>query len=99
VSVVCWLLASADATDGDLAALHGPRLESLLGTLVDSGVRGLVYEAAGSAPAELLERGRGLALESARRHRMPVALIEADPADPERWLAAARDAFEAVLSG
>jgi uncharacterized protein YbjT (DUF2867 family) len=42
VSVVCWLLGSVD---GEAArALHGPRLESMLVKLVDTPVRGVVYE-------------------------------------------------------
>ena len=43
VSVVCWLMGTADAEP-----LHGPRLRSLQVKLVDSPARGLVYEAAGS---------------------------------------------------
>ena len=42
VSVVCWLLGSVA---GDAAeTLHGPRLESMLVKLVDTPVRGVVYE-------------------------------------------------------
>jgi uncharacterized protein YbjT (DUF2867 family) len=69
VSVLCWLLGGADN-----AALHGPRLESLLELLVDTHVRGVVYEAAheqGAAlvrlasvtyrmPAEVVSRGAGV---------------------------------------
>ena len=56
VTVVCWLMGSAEGEDA--AALHGDRLESLLAKLVDSGVRGLVYEAAGSVDAGAAGRRR-----------------------------------------
>jgi hypothetical protein len=42
VSVLVWLLGSVA---GEAAAtLHGPRLESMLEALVDTPVRGVVYE-------------------------------------------------------
>ena len=59
VSVVCWLLGSAAGEAESVAALHGPRLRSLQEKLVDSGVRGLVYEAAGSVDPDSAGRGRG----------------------------------------
>jgi nucleoside-diphosphate-sugar epimerase len=49
VSVVVWLLAGVGEE-----ALHGPRLASLLETLVDTPVRGFVYE--GGPGAELVRR-------------------------------------------
>jgi nucleoside-diphosphate-sugar epimerase len=49
VSVVVWLLAAVDED-----ALHGPRLASLLETLVDTPVRGFVYE--GGAGEALVHR-------------------------------------------
>jgi hypothetical protein len=45
VSVLVWLLGSVDGEAGE--ALHGPRLESMLETLVDTPVRGVVYEGPG----------------------------------------------------
>src|SRR5690349_23224551 len=53
VSVVVWPFGTASGTDEEIEAVHGPRLETLLTKLVDSGVRGLVYEAAGTVPQEL----------------------------------------------
>ena len=58
VTVVCWLMGTAEGDD--VAPLHGDRLESLLAKLVDSGVRGLVYEAAGSVDGALLAGGAEL---------------------------------------
>src|SRR5690349_2622086 len=54
-SVVCWLMGSAEGED--VAPLHAERLEALLETLVDTHVRGLVYEATGSVDPQLLEQG------------------------------------------
>ena len=56
VTVVCWLMGSADGDD--VTPLHGDRLESLLAKLVDSGVRGLVYEAAAAWTPRCWRRGR-----------------------------------------
>ena len=55
VTAVCWLLGSA--TGETAAGLHGPRLETLLERLVDTPVRVIVYEAAGSLDPGLLRAG------------------------------------------
>jgi hypothetical protein len=60
VTVVLWLLARVGDAD-----LHGPRLSSLLEKLVDSGVRGFVYE---DGP------GADLVRDAGERWRMPVAV-------------------------
>ena len=44
-----------------VAALHDGRLRMLWETLVDTPVRGIVYEAAGTVPADVLAHGRGVA--------------------------------------
>ncbi len=98
VSVLCWLMGSAEGAGPDIKAIHGPRLESLIGMLVDTPVRGLVYEAAGTVDEGVLEQGALMARANAATHRMPMGVIEADPADLERWLAAALDAVEEVLA-
>ena len=59
VTVVCWLLGSAQGEPEEIAAIHGPRLERMLEKLVDTPVRGFVYEAAGSVRRHHLERGEG----------------------------------------
>src|SRR3954451_1540798 len=53
VTVVAWLLGSAS---GERAReLHAGRLRMLCEKLVDTPVRGLLYEAAGTLPAEVLD--------------------------------------------
>ncbi len=97
VTVVCWLMGSAGGDPEQVEALHGDRLRSLLAKLVDSGVRGLVYEGAGTVDAALLGDGAELTRQAGEASRMPVAVIEAHPADSEGWLWAARAAVDHVL--
>ena len=99
VSVVCWLMGSATGPAESVAALHGPRLASLLAKLVDTPVRGLVYEAAGTVPAHLLAEGGVIARAASVTYRMPVQVVESDPADTGAWVAAARSAVAGVLGG
>jgi len=93
VSVVCWLMGTADPAE----ALHGPRLRSLQEKLVDSPARGLVYEAAGSVDPELLAAGAAIVREVGETFRMPVAVVSEDPADPEAWTAAMLRGVSEVL--
>jgi threonine dehydrogenase-like Zn-dependent dehydrogenase len=96
VSAVCWLMGSVD---GESAAdLHGPRLETLLERLVDTPVRGLVYEGAGPVDAEILRRGARLVRDAGRIWRMPVAVSAVDPADRGGWLAEMHAAVAELLS-
>ena len=98
VSVLCWLLGSAAGEPEAVAALHGPRLRSMLDAIVDTPVRGLVYEAAGSVAPGSLAGGAAIARRAAETHRIPVELVVGDPADSDGWLGAAVGAVEAVLS-
>jgi hypothetical protein len=94
VTVVCWLMGSAAA---GAAELHGPRLETLLERLVDTPVRGIVYEAAGTVEPALLSAGAAAVRAASERWRMPAQLVEADPADHAAWLAAMGAAVERLL--
>ena len=99
VAVVHWLLGSATGAPEPIASIHGPRLERLLEKLVDTPVRGFVYEAAGSVATEQLENGRGLVEAAGRRWRIPFAIVGADPADHPAWLEAMVAATGSVLTG
>lgn len=96
VSVLCWLMGTAT---GNAEALHGPRLASLVEKLVDTHVRGVVYEAAGTVPAEALAGGAAIVRRAGATYGMPVEVVEADPAAHDAWLAAMRDAVGRVLGG
>jgi hypothetical protein len=85
VTAVCWLMGSATAE------VNGPRLETFVERLVDTPVRGIVYEAAGGAAGAETVRA------AAERWRMPAEVVEADPADREAWLPAMREAVERLL--
>jgi uncharacterized protein YbjT (DUF2867 family) len=63
VTVVCWLLGRVPEPE-----LHGGRLRMLFEKLVDTPVRGVVYERA-------LPEGEAIALDAAERWRMPVEII------------------------
>lgn len=100
VSVVCWLLGSAEGGEEQVAALHGPRLRTMLERLIDSPARGLVYEAAGTVPQDLLAQGVQALEAIEASHHMPVAAITADPAvDGQAWIEDAVAGVEAVLAG
>ena len=96
VTVVVWLMGSAGGRGDEVAAVNTDRLESLTIRLVDTHVRGLVYEGAGSAPRAVLARGRRIVEEASERWRIPAAVIEADPADPDAWVDAAAEAVRTV---
>jgi nucleoside-diphosphate-sugar epimerase len=84
VSALCWLMGTADDP-----ALHAERFGSLLETLVDTHVRGVVHEAAAATDA---------ARHARQTYRMPVELVTAPPADRRRWLPAALLAVDDVLA-
>ena len=56
VTLACWLLGNA-CGQTPVAALHGSRLEFFVSQTIDTTVRGLVYEAAGSVAAPHAGRG------------------------------------------
>jgi nucleoside-diphosphate-sugar epimerase len=95
VSVVCWLLGSA-AGEGT-ADLHGPRLRTLLERLVDTPVRGFVYEAEGSVDPDVLSAGAAAVREAAGRWRIPAEVVDADPSNRDTWVAAMTGAVGRLL--
>lgn len=97
VTFVFWLLGTARGEPEAVSAVHGPRLESLLDKLVDSPVRGFVYEAGGTVPAADLAHGSALVADAAQRWRIPVELVTADPAQGDVWRPAMLAATERLL--
>jgi hypothetical protein len=94
VTLVFLLMGTATGESGSVAAIHGPRLERLMEDIVDTPVRGLVYESAGSAPRDLLLGGEEIVRAAADRWRIPVAIVDADPGEPDAWLEAMLAAAE-----
>ena len=64
VTILCWLLGTVPDPE-----LHGGRLRMLFEKLVDTPVRGVVYEAA-------LAEGELIARDAADRWQIPVAIVE-----------------------
>ncbi len=98
VTIACWLLGTATGPEEQLRALHGARLRAFVGHVVDTTVRGLLYEAAGSSvPADALAQGERIVREVARKSSIPLAILRADPADVPQWLTQARAALALLL--
>jgi hypothetical protein len=86
---VCWLLGGAVGDRKVLAALHGPRLRAFCARVVDTTVRGILYEAAGEVPDDILAGGAEIVREARRTWEIPVGILDADPADDREWRRAA----------
>src|SRR5918997_6344078 len=82
VTVVCWLMGTLPVPE-----LHGGRLRMLWEKLVDTPVRGVLYEGC-------LPEGEQVARAAAETWRIPLEVLDADPADHDAWLAAARGGID-----
>ena len=95
VTLIFWLLGSASGDSAAVAALHGPRLERLLEEIVDTPVRGFVYEVTGRLEPEQLVGALEILRDAGRRWRIPFEVVDAAEADERLWrdgmLAAARE--------
>lgn len=100
VTVLCWLLGSAQGDHEALGALHGARLQRMLEETVDTTVRGVVYEAAGSVAGEHLAAGAAIVRRAHETWSIPVALLRRDPAaGHDAWLSAAATSIRGLLDG
>lgn len=97
VTVVCWLMAGARGPADELEALHGVRLRAYLREMVDTTVRGFVYEATGRVDSDLLASGSEVVTEMGGTWELPCSLLEADPRDADSWTRAARLAVAGLL--
>ena len=86
VTVVLWLLGGAKGTAENLASIHGPRLEGLLERLVDTPVRGFLYEGAGTVDRKFLEGGAELVRNAEQTWRIPVAVTETSREHGPAWV-------------
>jgi len=82
-----------------LAALHGTRLEMLMARTIDTTVRGVVYEAAGTVDAGVLAGGAETVGRLCDTSRIPYRLLRADPGDAAAWVGAASACVDAALGG
>jgi hypothetical protein len=97
VSIVYLLLGCARGPRASLQALHGPRLQALLERMLDSTVRGVVYEAAGDVDADLLLVGAEQVRRLCKRSRIPYALLDVSPERHDAWLAQAASAAQRLM--
>ena len=94
VSVVCWLMGTAVGSP----EVNGARLQTLLEHLVDTPVRGLVYEAGGTVEPARLEQGAHIVRNASRTWHMRGEVVTSDPAAHEEWLEAMKEAVGRTLS-
>jgi hypothetical protein len=85
VTIVCWLMGTLPVPE-----LHEGRLRMLLEKLVDTPVRGVVYEGA-------LPQGEDVARTASETWQIPLQILRTDPADHDAWLRDARAAVDALL--
>ena len=85
VTIVCWLMGTIPVPE-----LHEGRLRMLWEKLVDTPVRGVVYEGA-------LPQGEQLSRTASQTWNIPLEVLGADPLDHDAWLASARAAIDRLL--
>jgi nucleoside-diphosphate-sugar epimerase len=98
VSALVWLMGSASGERRQVSPLNRERLESMLEILVDTPVRGVVYEATGTLPPAHLGEGAAAVRRASETFQMPVRILETPPQNHDAWLSEARAAVAAVLS-
>jgi uncharacterized protein YbjT (DUF2867 family) len=84
VAILILLLGSA--TGDGVAEIHGPRLESLLERLVETPVRGVIYEGAGTVDPKLLAGGAALIKNAESTWRIPVTVTETPRTAGPAWV-------------
>jgi nucleoside-diphosphate-sugar epimerase len=99
VGVACILLGSAVGTEDQLTALHGTRLDMLLERMLDTTVRGVVYQAAGSVSPGTLRHGADRVRYACERSLIPYEMLTADPAIDQGWVSQAVEAVQRALLG
>jgi uncharacterized protein YbjT (DUF2867 family) len=95
VTIVCWLMGTAAGAP----ELHDGRLRMLWEKLVDTPVRGVVYEAAGPLDPALYARGREVAAAAHATWMIPLRVLEDDPADHAAWRHGAALEVTSLLGG
>jgi nucleoside-diphosphate-sugar epimerase len=92
VTVLVLLLGNATGSEEELEAIHGPRLERLMEHLVETPVRGVLYEGT--------EGGEQIVRNAARTWRIPVRILSRprNPVQSTGFRGLAEE-VEAVLAG
>jgi len=74
VAVLVLLFGSLTGSEEELAALQGSRLERLMERLVETPVRGVLYEGGGA--------GEEIVRVASRTWRIPVTIVDREGSDP-----------------
>jgi hypothetical protein len=69
----------------------------MLSKTIDTTVRGVVYEAAGTVAADALASGAAGVRRTCERNEIPYELVDEEPVLPDAWVASARQAIERLL--
>ena len=85
VTIVCWLMGTIPVPE-----LHEGRLRMLWEKLVDTPVRGVIYEGA-------LPQGEAVARAASETWQIPLEVLGSDPLDHDAWLTDARGAVDRLL--
>jgi len=96
-TIVAWLMGSASGGDEAVRELHGGRLRMLCEKVVDTPVRGLLYEAAGSVPFEYRQQGELITRGARATWNIPLEVLATDPDDREAWTGDAHAAIGRLL--
>jgi hypothetical protein len=98
VTIACWLLATAEGSPDELAALFTTRLELFLTQAIDTTVRGVIYERCGGVvPAAAAAAGEEIVRRLTDANRIPAAVLSHDPGELAGWLDEARAAVGTLL--
>jgi uncharacterized protein YbjT (DUF2867 family) len=87
-TIVAWLMGTADN-----AELHAGRLRMLTEKIVDTPVRGLLYEAVGP----WAEEGEMIVRAARATWNIPLQVVHTDPAECEAWTRDMTDAVRLLL--
>jgi uncharacterized protein YbjT (DUF2867 family) len=98
VAIVIWLLGAATGPAEEVAAIHGSRLESLLERLVETPVRGFIYEGVGTVDANLLAAGAEICRNAERTWRIPVTVTETGREHGPAWVEELETAVVEILA-
>jgi uncharacterized protein YbjT (DUF2867 family) len=98
VSIACVLLGSAGGGPEPLRALHGTRLEMLLARMLDTTIRGVLYEAAGSVDPEVLAAGARIVRRVCGDSLIPYAVLSRNPDEHPAWRRDALSALQQLLA-
>jgi len=97
VTIVCWLLATAAGSVQQIQDLHGSRLEFFLFQVIDTTVRGFVYEV--PETSALAAGGERIVRVAGERNAIPVAFLRTGLGDPGAWQAEAQAVIASLLAG